>query len=220
MIEYIVKENIDRRILRRAADLLADGKIIVLPTDTTWIVAGSYQSKEGIKKLRQISGEREERNFTLLCSDISQFSEFCSLDNSRFRVVKRLSPGPYVFIFNTLHGTEKALGLRRRELGVRIPAHPVPRALIETLGIPLYSITAKKTMLPENIKRAAIPPESALSEIAEDELFESGREAADIPGIDLILDTGEDLPLLFSTILDMTGTDITVLRPGAGGWPA
>jgi tRNA threonylcarbamoyl adenosine modification protein (Sua5/YciO/YrdC/YwlC family) len=220
MIEYIVAENIDKRILVRAADTLSDGGIIALPTDTTWVAVCSHQSKEGVKRLRSISGERDERHFTLLCSDISQFGDFCSLDNSRFRLLKRLSPGPYVFILSTLIGTEKKLGLRRRELGVRISAHPVPQALLQTFGRPLYSITAKKTMLSTVSKKTAAPSSAeGLLSIAEDELFEHGRELQEINGIDLILDTGEDLPLIFSTILDMTGAEISLIRPGAGAWP-
>jgi tRNA threonylcarbamoyl adenosine modification protein (Sua5/YciO/YrdC/YwlC family) len=220
IVEDIVPENIDTRILERAADMLSDGKIIALPTDTSWVVVCSQRSKEGIKRLRSISGERDERHFTLLCMDISQFGEFCSLDNSRFRLLKRLSPGPYVFILGTLSGTEKSLGLRRRELGVRISAHSVPQALIQTLGCPLYSITAKKTMLHAGDKKDG----GALShdkppDIAEDDLFEQGCELLEIKGIDLLLDTGEDLPLVLSTILDMTGGEISLIRSGAGAWP-
>ncbi|MDR2344388.1 MAG: L-threonylcarbamoyladenylate synthase [Spirochaetaceae bacterium] len=219
MIEYIVAKNIDERVLTRVAGMLCDGKIVALPTDTSWVVVCSHRSKEGIKRLRSISGERDERHFTLLCSDISQFCEFCGMDNSRFRLLKRLLPGPYVFILNTLLGTEKKLGLHRRELGVRISAHPVPEALIQRLGCPLYSITAKKTMLPENRKKAPHPGDGGFFEIDEEDLFEQGCELEDIDGIDLILDSGEYLPLTLSTILDMTGSEIKIIRLGAGGWP-
>ncbi|MDR3312710.1 MAG: L-threonylcarbamoyladenylate synthase [Spirochaetaceae bacterium] len=147
MIEYIAPYNIDDRVLARGAELLAAGGLLAFPSDTSWCVACSLKSKDGIKRLRQLSGERDERHFTLLCADISQFGEFCSLDNTRFRLIKRLSPGPYVFILKTLSGTDKALGLRRRELGIRIPDHPIPLAVIGALGTPLYSITAKKSMI-------------------------------------------------------------------------
>ncbi|MDR3357073.1 MAG: L-threonylcarbamoyladenylate synthase [Spirochaetaceae bacterium] len=220
MIEYIVTENIDGRILVRAADMLRNGKIIALPTDTSWAAVCSHKSKEGIKRLRNISGERDERHFTLLCSDISQFCEFCRIDNSRFRLLKRLSPGPYVFILDTLLGVEKSLGLRRNELGVRISSHPVPQALIKSLGCPLYSITAKKTMLSSgHPKQAPHPGGNETLSIDEDDLFEQGCELEDIAGIDLILDSGEDLPLTLSTILDMTDSEIKIIRSGSGPWP-
>jgi tRNA threonylcarbamoyl adenosine modification protein (Sua5/YciO/YrdC/YwlC family) len=226
MIEYLTPGNIDKRILVRAAAVLSGGGLAALPSDTTWITACSFHSREGIRRLRRLSGERDERHFTLLCSDISQFGEFCSLDNSRFRIIKRLAPGPYVFILKTLTGTGKALGLRRPELGVRIPNHPVPLAVIKTGGTPLYSITAKQSMKAGKTDeyRKGEPEEGGdgteLPRIPEEDLFESGRELEGIDTLDLILDSGEDLPRIFSTILDMTGDEIRVLRRGAGPWPA
>ena len=226
MIEYVVPFNIDDRVVNRAVRLLNDGGLIALPTDTNWSIVCSLKSPEGIKKLRRLSGEREERHFTLLCSSVSQFSELCNLDNSSYRLIKRLVPRPYVFILKTLQGTEKALKIRRHEVGVRIPDYPVPIRLIETLGHPLYSITAKKSMAGiESLETGAAGgeadenTETELPPIPEDELFESGWELENIDGIDIILDGGEDRARVFSTILDITENDVKLLRQGAGAWP-
>ena len=223
MAEYVIPENIDDRILSLSVRNLAAGELVAIPTDTTWGVVCSLQSKEGIRRLRRLSGEREERLFTLLCSDISQFQEFCSMDNTRYRLIKRLSPGPYTFILKTLPNTEKALNLRRSELGVRIPNHLVPLALIRTMGIPLYSITAKRSMLLDESSREELldtrdSPDQLF--IPEDEFFQSGRELADIKSIKYVLDTDEDLPRTFSTILDLSGDEVRLVRQGAGPWPA
>jgi tRNA threonylcarbamoyl adenosine modification protein (Sua5/YciO/YrdC/YwlC family) len=223
MIEYVTAGNPDDRVLSRGAALLADGGLLTLPLDTTWVVVCSLRSKEGIKKLRRISGERDERHFTLLCSNISQFGELCDLDNTRFRLIKRLSPGPYVWILKTLLGTEKALGLRRREVGVRIPDHPLPLKLIAALGCPLYAITAKRSMAEAGREDGAgdgVPDNAEeLPPIPEEDLFDGGWEMDGIAGIDLILDTGEEPPRIFSTILDLSGSEIRLIRPGAGPWP-
>ncbi|MDR3193622.1 MAG: L-threonylcarbamoyladenylate synthase [Treponema sp.] len=222
MIEYVVPENIDDRLLARAKALLTEGGLLAFPTDTSWSLGCSMKSREGIRKLKSFSGEREERHFTLLCSDISQFGEFCSMDNTRFRLIRRLSPGPYTFVLKTLLGTEKALGLRRRELGIRIPGHPLPLALINTLGQPLYSVTAKRSMA-EGYEAAWEEPEGGgdtLPPIPEEELFEGGWELESINGIDLILDGGEEQNRIFSTVLDLSGDDVVVLRQGVGHWPA
>jgi len=244
VIEYIVSTNINDRVLDRSVRLLNEGGLIGIPSDTSWTVVCSLASKEGIKRLRKISGERDERHFTLLCSDISQFGEFCNIDNTRFRLIHRLSPGPYVFILKTLLGTEKALQLKRGELGVRIPDHPVPVELIKALASPLYSVTAKRSMAgedfeeqdrvtqhsgvtqhgrvarhtwegasDENVAESELPP------IPEEDLFEGGWELESITGLDLILDTGEDRPRIFSTILDVSGAEVVPLRIGAGVWP-
>ena len=219
MIEYIVPTNIDDRALARAARILEGGGLVALPTDTSWSLVCSLRSPAGIKKLRRLSGERDERHFTLLCSNISQFGELCSLDNSRFRLINRLSPGPYVFILKTLLGTEKALDIRRRETGVRIPGHPVPLALIKTLSHPLYSITAKKSMQGEGEGESGAGNEAELPPIPEEELFEGGWELEDIDGIDLILDSGEERERIFSTILDLSSDEVKLIRQGAGAWP-
>ena len=226
MIDYIVPTNIDDRVLSRAARMLENGALVALPTDTSWSLVCSLRSPAGIKKLRRLSGERDERHFTLLCCGISQFSELCDLNNSRFRLINRLSPGPYVFILKTLSGTEKTLDIRRREVGVRIPDYPVPIRLIETLGHPLYSITAKKSMTRIHTESGEFETpgnhdtNTELPPIPEDELFESGWELEDIDGLDLILDGGEERERIFSTILDLCGDEPNLLRQGAGTWPA
>ena len=214
MIEYIVPENIDDRILKKTASLLQNGGTAAIPTDSSWSIVCSMKSREGIKRLKVISKERDERHFTLLCSDISQFGEFCNLDNTRFRLIKRLSPGPYVFILKTLLGTEKALGLRRQEIGIRLPNYPVPLALINTLGCPLYGITAKRNMLPDEQDQ---DPADLWSE---ETLFEGGWELDDIQDLDLILDPGEDRNRIFSTVLDLSSGEVEMVRQGAGDWPA
>ena len=221
MIEYIVPGNINDRILVKAAEILGNGGTAAIPTDTSWSVVCSMNSREGIKRLKTLAREKNESHFTLLCSDISQFGEFCSLDNSRFRLIKRLTPGPYVFILTTLLGTEKTLGLRRREIGVRLPDYPIPLALINALGCPLYGITAKRNML-ENFDSGNynLPEESdPLAFYREETLFDGGWELEDIQGLDLVLDPGEDRNRIFSTVLDLSSGEIQVLRQGAGVWP-
>jgi len=243
MIEYIVPENIDDRILSKTVRLLHEGGTAAIPTDTSWSIVCSMNSREGIKRLKALSKEREERLFTLLCSDISQFGEICSLDNTRFRLIKRLTPGPYVFILKTLLGTEKALGLRRREIGIRLPDYPVPLALIDTLGCPLYGITAKRSMssdfipgevdlvqdqdsddehpveMPDTSSRERESAERWSGFYREETLFDGGWEMEDIRGLDLILDPGEDRNRIFSTVLDISSGDVQVLRMGVGTWP-
>jgi tRNA threonylcarbamoyl adenosine modification protein (Sua5/YciO/YrdC/YwlC family) len=221
LIKYITPTNIDDRILDRTAQILEEGGLAALPTDTSWSIVCSLHNIKGIKKLKILSGERDERHFTLLCSSISQFGEICSVDNSRFRLINRLSPGPYVFILKTLPRTEKTFDIRRREAGVRIPDYPVPLRLIETLGHPLYSITAKKSMAEDSQWEAQAnnEEETELPPIPEDELFESGWELENISGIDLILDSGEERERIFSTILDLCEDEVRVIRKGAGAWP-
>jgi tRNA threonylcarbamoyl adenosine modification protein (Sua5/YciO/YrdC/YwlC family) len=218
MIEYLVPTNIDDRVITRSERALSKGGLLAVPTDTTWSVVCSYKSPEGIKRLKKIAGKKDERLFTLICSSIAQISEFCSVDNTRFRLIKQLSPGPYVFILNTLHGTEKTLNIRRKEAGVRIPASPILSALIEAHGSPLYSVTAKKSMA----RGAAFGEEEDLAPddfppLPEEELFSGSWELETLDGVDLILDGGEEKERCSATILDLTENEIRLVRAGLGG---
>jgi len=219
MIAYVHPTSLDERVLSRAVRLLAEGGIVAVPTDTTWGLVCAFRSAAGVKRLKKLAAEKDERSFTLLCAEIAQASAFCALDNSRFRLVKRLSPGPYAFVLRALPGTEKALGLRRREVGIRIPASPVALALIRGLGEPLYSITAKREMADGNGTDAG-EADDALPPLPEEALFEGGWELETIDGVDLVLDPGDDLPRRFSTVLDLSGGEPRLLRAGAGPWPA
>ncbi len=215
MTEYTYENNIDSRVIAKTADILAGGGLVALPTDTSWLAVCSLSSKEGIKRLRGLSGERDERHFTLLCSSISQIGQVCALDNTRFRLIKRLTPGPYVFILRSLLGTEKALDIKRREVGVRISGNLLPRALVDGLGSPLYSVTAKRTMIAGNDAAA----EAEFPHIPEEELFEGGWELEALEGLDLIIDDGIERPRRLSTVLDLTGDEASLIRAGAGDWP-
>ena len=220
MIEYIVPGNIDDRILAKTAVLLEEGGTVAIPTDTSWSIVCSMNSREGIKRLKALSNEKNERFFTLFCSDISQFGEFCSLDNTRFRLIKRLTPGPYVFVLKTLLGTEKTLGLKRREIGIRLPDYPVPVALINALGHPLYGTTAKRSMsMGVDEENTIAEDDTGAAFFREETLFDGGWELEDIRGIDLVLDPGEDRTRIFSTVLDISSGEVQVLRQGAGLWP-
>ncbi|MDR1867813.1 MAG: L-threonylcarbamoyladenylate synthase [Treponema sp.] len=210
---YIVPENIDNRIIKQGINILSGGGLVAFPTDTSWAISCSFKSPAGIKKLRHISGERDERHFTLLCNSISQVSELCPINNSEYRFLKKMVPGPYLFLLKTFNGAEKILGLRRPIVGVRIPNHPVPICLIETLKEPLYSITAKRSMLVHNKKEISDP-----LGIIEEDLFEDGWELEAIPGLDMLMDPSKTQERLFSTILDCTGEEIILLRQGAGSY--
>ncbi len=210
MIEYIVAQNPDRRILRRAAAMLEAGGLVVVPTDTSWSAVASIRSKEGMSQLKKL-GERRDRPPTAICSGLAQAAELAEIDGGAFRLMKRLAPGPYVFVLRSSVRVARDVDLKRQEIGLRIPDHAVPRALVEELGCPLLSATVKRTML---------DPDYGEPEFPEELLFQGGWELEDFPGVDLILDAGEDNERRLATVLDLRSGEAELLRAGAGPWPA
>jgi tRNA threonylcarbamoyl adenosine modification protein (Sua5/YciO/YrdC/YwlC family) len=207
MIEYFSQYNIDDRIKDRSVSILKNGGIIAYPTDTSWGIGCSIRSEEGIDKLRKLKGGFKNHIPTLICSDISQVSEVALLNNSNFKFIKHYIPGPYVFVLPTLYKIEKKIGMKRKEVGIRIPDSLLLRSIIGHLGNPIFSITASKEMGSTGWWD---------NTFAEDNLFEYGAEIEDIRSIDLILDHGEPVPKVLSTVFDLTLDDVTVIREGIG----
>ena len=207
MIEYINIKNIDDRIINKAINILEQGGLIAYPTDTSWGIGCSVSSKNGISKLRKLKGDFYNYTLTLICSNISQISEVAELNNYNFKLIKKYTPGPYVFILPAKNKIEKKVNIKRLEIGVRIPSNPVPIKIINKLEQPIFSITASKIMTSR---------EWWDKRYAEENLFECGWELENIDEIDLILDTGDPLPKVLSTVINMTTDNLNVIRYGIG----
>jgi len=210
VFEYVVAANPDARILRRAASILRDGGLVVVPTDTSWSILCSIASKDGISRLKKLVEAGRDRPLTVMCASIAQASELCDLSSAAFRVMKRLTPGPYVFILNSTNRVARDFDLRRAELGVRIPDHRVPVGIIEELGCAALSLTAKRSM---------VDPDTPAPDYPEEALFSSGWELEDLSGVDLVLDPGEDNERRLGTVLDIRSGEVVVVRMGAGPFP-
>lgn len=217
MIVAVVAENPDARVIKRAASSLAGGGLVVVPTDTSWSAVCSITSKDGVARLKKLlaSGQSRElggkdRPPTVMVGSLAQASELCELASSAFRIMKRLTPGPYVFVLPSSNRAAKDFDLRRAELGVRIPNHRVPLDLMLELGHPLLSVTVKRSMLDTELGEPEYP---------EDHLFNAGWELEDLPGVDLILDPGEENERRLATVLDIRSGEVEVLRLGAGPYP-
>jgi tRNA threonylcarbamoyl adenosine modification protein (Sua5/YciO/YrdC/YwlC family) len=179
---------------------------VAFPTDTSWSVACDIQSRAGAEKLKKLKNTKDFTP-TVMTTGFSQWNEFVDLDNRAYRFVKDYAPGPYVFVFPAKPNLKSALAAKRTEVGLRIPSHPVPLALIAALGRPLLSITCTR-MFSE--------PGWWTDSFAQEYLFESGNELDDIEAIDVVLDTAEVLPKVLATVVDMTGDTPLLLRRGVG----
>jgi len=207
MIEYVYAHNIDTRVLQRAAHLMEQGKLVAFPTDTSWSIGCSLTSAKGIEKLCQLKGDLKNKSLSVICSHISQVESISILSNRNFKLIKKLIPGPYVFVLPARKHIEKQINMKRAEIGVRIPDHPVPISLCNQLEEPFFVITASKEMS---------NPEWSDEISAEEHLFEQGWELEEIPEVDMVIDTGDPQNKVLSTVLDMTQEPVEVLREGIG----
>jgi tRNA threonylcarbamoyl adenosine modification protein (Sua5/YciO/YrdC/YwlC family) len=130
------------RAISQVVELLREDGLVAYPTDSCYalgIQLGNRDGLERIKKLRQLD---DKHHFTLVCRDFAQLGQLVQLNNTAFRAIKAATPGAYTFILPATSEVPKRLmHPKKRTVGVRIPDHPVVKALLEALGEPLLSST-------------------------------------------------------------------------------
>ncbi len=144
MAQYfeIHPENPQQRLIHRAVAIINKGGVIAYPTDSSYALACHIGDKQALDKIRRIRQLSDKHNFTLVCKDLTQVSIFTKIGNDAFRLIKRLTPGPFTFILKATREVPRRLQhSRRKTIGIRIPDHPVVQMLLEHLAEPLFSTT-------------------------------------------------------------------------------
>jgi tRNA threonylcarbamoyl adenosine modification protein (Sua5/YciO/YrdC/YwlC family) len=186
------------RLVRRAADIVRDGGLVAYPTDSCYALGCLPSAAQALERLRRIRGFDERHHLTLMCRDLSEIANYAIVDDTRFRLIKRATPGSYTFILRATRELPRRLvHPKRKTIGVRVPGHAVAHALLAELDEPMLSTTL---ILPGDPL-----PLSDGHEI---------RERLE-HGVDLVIDAGS-CGTEPSTVIDLTGDVALVLRKGKG----
>ena len=134
-------ENPQPRLIRAAVEIIREGGVVAYPTDSCYALGCHIGDKAAMERIRRIRDVDERHHFTLLCRDLSQVGQFAKVDNLQFRLMRANTPGSYTFILRATRDVPRRLLTPRHTIGVRIPGHPVPMALLDALGEPILSST-------------------------------------------------------------------------------
>ena len=130
------------RVISQVVDLLRNDGLVAYPTDSCYALGVQLGNRVGLDRIKKLRRLDDKHHFTLVCHDFAQLGQLVHLNNAAFRTVKAVTPGPYTFILPATSEVPKRLmHPKKRTVGVRIPDHPVPRALLEEFGEPLLSST-------------------------------------------------------------------------------
>ena len=144
MSQYFVVHpaNPQRRLIHQAAQLLRQGSVVVYPTDSCYALGCHLGDKDSMERIRRIRQAGKDHNFTLVCRDLSEIATYARVDNPTFRLLKAYTPGAYTFILEATREVPRRLQHpKRKTIGIRVPDHPVPRAMLAELGEPIMSST-------------------------------------------------------------------------------
>ena len=134
-------ENPQPRLIRAAVDIIREGGVIAYPTDSCYALGCHIGDKAAMERIRRIRDVDERHHFTLVCRNLSEVGQFAKVDNLQFRLMRANTPGSYTFILRATRDVPRRLLTPRHTIGVRIPDHPVPLALLDLLAEPLLSST-------------------------------------------------------------------------------
>ncbi len=191
-------DNPQPRLLRQAAQLLQHGGLVALPTDSSYAVVARLDDRAAADALRKLRGLDERHHLTVLCRDMTSISQFARVDNAQFRLLKQATPGPWTFILEASREVPRRVSHpSRKTIGIRVPAHPVTLAFLETVDAPLLSTT----LIPEAEELPLNDPE---------EIRERYQHA-----LAAVIDAGA-CPFEPTTVIDLSGPVPELIRRGRG----
>jgi tRNA threonylcarbamoyl adenosine modification protein (Sua5/YciO/YrdC/YwlC family) len=135
-------DNPQQRLLKQAAQILHDGGIAAVPTDSSYALVCHLDDKAAAENLRRIRGVDDKHHLTLLCRDLSELSSYARVDNRQYRLMKHATPGPFTFILEATKEVPRRVSHpSRRTIGLRVPDHRMLQQLLDIFGEPLLSTT-------------------------------------------------------------------------------
>lgn len=189
-------ERPKKTITEKIRDVLASGGVIAYPTDTLYGLGCDFYNVKAIRRLYQIKRMDEKKAMSLILASFKDLSTYAVVSDFAFRVMKSILPGPYTVVLKAKKIVPKIMMTKKREIGIRIPAHKVPVGLVELIQRPIINTSAK------------IAQENVLKEPKEIEKRLKGL-------VELIIDGGilDGDP---STVVRLVEDRIEVLRRGKG----
>jgi tRNA threonylcarbamoyl adenosine modification protein (Sua5/YciO/YrdC/YwlC family) len=193
-------KNPEPRKIAAVVDLLRDGGVVVCPTDTVYAFVCSSHSARAIEEVARLKGVKPQKaDLSLICEDLSQLSTYArSVDTAAFRIMKRALPGPYTFILTASNEIPKLFKNNKRTVGIRVPDHPIPQAIVRELG---HALVVASVHDPDEIVDHTTDPQNIERNF--------GHQ------VELVIDGGIG-GLEGSTVIDLSNGDPEVLREGKG----
>jgi tRNA threonylcarbamoyl adenosine modification protein (Sua5/YciO/YrdC/YwlC family) len=130
------------RLVKQAVDIIREGGVVAYPTDSSYALGCHIGDKGAMERIARIRQTDKHHHFTLVCRDLSEIAKYARVSNQQYRTLKAFTPGPYTFLLEATRETPKRLqNPKRRTIGIRVPDHPVPRAILSELAEPIMSST-------------------------------------------------------------------------------
>lgn len=191
-------DNPQPRLLKQAVELLRQGGVLAVPTDSSYALVCQLDDKAAADQLRRIRQLDDKQLLSLICRDLSELASYARVDNAQYRLLKAGTPGPFTFILEASKEVPRRVSHpQRKTIGLRVPEHPVLQQLLALHGAPLLATTL---ILPGESEPLSDPEEIR------------ARLEKQVAGV---IDAGA-CALEPTTVVDLSGDAPEVLRRGRG----
>ena len=188
--------NPQLRLINKVIEIIEKGGVIAYPTDSGYALGCTLGNKTAMEKIVKIRKLKRHHHFTLMLRDLSHVGVYAKLNNSGFRLLKKILPGAYTFILEGVKEIpNRLLNGNRRTIGVRVSSNMIVQAILGGLEDPLMSVSL----------------------IMQGYEFYNGNDVKTVlsNSIDLIIDSGH-CPPEPTSVIDISEDEIFILREGAG----
>lgn len=186
------------RKIQQAVEVLHHGGVAAYPTDSIYALGCAIEARDAIEKIYRAKGMHKNQRLALICPDLSTASRYGIFSQTAFALAQRIFPGPYTLVVPATREVPRTLtDAKRRTVGIRVTSHPIAQALAEGLGRPLLTSSA------------VVPETHEPCRDAEEIIEAFGRF------VDVVIDA-EQTPAEPSTVIEVDGEDIKLIRQGQG----
>ena len=188
--------NPQKRMISLIAKKIRDGAVITFPTESGYSIGTALVNKKGVEKIRKLRKLSKRHDFTLLIDSFANIGEFAKLENNAFRLMKRVTPGPYTFILEaTKQVPNRLVHPKKKTIGIRLSPNIFVQNLLLELSEPLMSVS----LIVDNLE------------------FYSGQDVFNLlkNQVDIVIDSG-NCPSKPTTVLDFTKNPYELIREGTG----
>ena len=198
MLVKIYDTNPNPIEIRRVAEVLRKGGIIIFPTDSVYAFGCDIFNASAVESISKLKNkDLRKANLSFVCCEMSQISEYAKMDDVAFKLMKNNLPGPFTFILN---GSSKLPKLfkNKKTVGIRMPGNSIALDIVRELGNPMMT-------------SSIFYHEDTTEYITDPELIEEkyGNQ------VSLVIDGGFG-GMIPSTIVDCTQDEHVITREGAG----